>query len=242
MTPRLTARALLDVWERALDEPAVARPAVLAAAGTGAPLDDVLTWDIGRRDEALFALRLQLFGPSAEAVGHCPACGDRLDVPLDLSVIGPERVAADPVTAGPYRVHHRLPTTADLLTLLGEDDAEAARKALVQLLLVAVEDGSGQPVPFDGLADADQATVAAALAEAQDGIDVRLALRCGTCGHAWVTPLDIGAFLLRELEAWALGLLREVHALARAYGWSEHAILDLSARRRRAYLDLVGAP
>ena len=71
---------------------------------------------------------------------------------------------------------------------------------------------------------------------------MRLALRCDACGHEWVSPFDIGAFLLREVEAWAEGLLREVHALARAYGWSERAILDLSARRRRAYLDLVGAP
>lgn len=242
MTPRLTARALLDVWERALDEPAAVRPAVLASAASGVPLDDVLRWDIGRRDEALFALRVQLFGPSADAVGHCPACGERLDVALDLSEIGPEPVAADVVTAGPYRVRHRLPTTADLVALLGEDDAEAARKALVQRLLVAVEDGSGEPVPFDGLPTAERAVVATAIAEAQDGIDVRLALRCDTCGHAWVTPLDIGAFLFRELDAWAQGLLRDVHALARAYGWSERAILELGARRRCAYLDLVGAP
>ncbi|HEX2516118.1 MAG TPA: phage baseplate protein, partial [Chloroflexota bacterium] len=36
-------------------------------------------------------------------------------------------------------------------------------------------------------------------------------------------------------------LLREVHTLARAYGWREAEILALPGRRRQTYLDLVGA-
>ena len=35
--------------------------------------------------------------------------------------------------------------------------------------------------------------------------------------------------------------LAEVHALAAAYGWTEAEVLALSAARRRAYLELVGA-
>jgi hypothetical protein len=242
MTRPLTARALLDAWERSLDEPAVTRPAVLAAAGAGQPVADVMRWDIGQRDAALFDLRVQLFGPTADAVGRCPSCAARLDVRLDLAVIGPEPVDPAPVAVARHLVHHRLPTTADLMALLAEPDADAARKALVQRALVAVEDTAGKPVPYDGLTEREQAMVAGAIAAAQDGIDVRLALRCDACGHEWVTPFDIGAFLLAELDAWAAGLLREVHVLAETYGWSERDILDLRARRRRAYLDLIGAP
>jgi hypothetical protein len=36
-------------------------------------------------------------------------------------------------------------------------------------------------------------------------------------------------------------LLREIEALARAYGWSEREILDLSPQRRHTYLELVSA-
>ncbi len=36
-------------------------------------------------------------------------------------------------------------------------------------------------------------------------------------------------------------LLREVHTLARAYGWSEGAILELGSARRERYLELVRA-
>ena len=36
-------------------------------------------------------------------------------------------------------------------------------------------------------------------------------------------------------------LLYEVGTLARAYHWSEAEVLAMTARRREAYLDLVGA-
>lgn len=241
-TRRLTAGALLDVWERTLDEPAVVRPATLAAAATGRPVAEILGWDIGRRDAALIALRVHLFGPVADAVSDCPACGARLDVALDLAAIGPEPADPAPLEAGPFRVHHRLPTTADLAALAGEADDEAARRALVRAILVALEDRSGEPVPYEGLAPGDQAEVVAALGRGQDAIDVRLTLRCAACPHEWVAPFDIGTYLQAEIDAWAAGILREVHALATTYGWSEPAILGLSARRRRAYLDLAGAP
>ena len=44
-----------------------------------------------------------------------------------------------------------------------------------------------------------------------------------------------------ELATQAKRLLREVHFLARAYGWREADILAMSARRRQAYLEMVGA-
>jgi hypothetical protein len=43
------------------------------------------------------------------------------------------------------------------------------------------------------------------------------------------------------VEDWASRLLLEVHALASVYGWSERDVLNLSPRRRRLYLDMVGA-
>jgi hypothetical protein len=68
---------------------------------------------------------------------------------------------------------------------------------------------------------------------------VGLHLSCSACGGAWDRPLDIGQFLWDEISAEAHRLAREVHALARAYGWSEAEILGLSPRRRQLYLELV---
>ena len=52
-------------------------------------------------------------------------------------------------------------------------------------------------------------------------------------------PLDVAAFFWTELNAWAVRLLREIHALASAYGWREADILALSPKRRDLYLELI---
>jgi hypothetical protein len=71
--------------------------------------------------------------------------------------------------------------------------------------------------------------------------DIHLALNCPSCEHKWMAPFDIVAFLWREISAAARRLLREVHTLASAYGWTESEILALSPVRRRAYLEMIGA-
>ena len=66
-----------------------------------------------------------------------------------------------------------------------------------------------------------------------------LALACPACGHRWQSVFDIAAFLWREIDAWAQRTLRDVHALARGYGWHESDILALTATRRQIYLEMI---
>jgi hypothetical protein len=54
-----------------------------------------------------------------------------------------------------------------------------------------------------------------------------------------MADLDIGRFLWFEVRNAAQRLLREVHELAYAYGWSESAILAMSFHRRQNYLAMV---
>ena len=67
-----------------------------------------------------------------------------------------------------------------------------------------------------------------------------LAVSCASCAHAWRASFDIVAFFWSEIDAWAERVLRDVHRLAAAYGWSEREILGLSAWRRHRYLEMVG--
>jgi hypothetical protein len=69
--------------------------------------------------------------------------------------------------------------------------------------------------------------------------EVLLDLNCPACGHGWQALFDVVAFFWAELAAQAKRLLREVHTLARAYGWREADILGMSARRRQFYLEMV---
>jgi hypothetical protein len=79
------------------------------------------------------------------------------------------------------------------------------------------------------------------MAELDPQADVQLALQCPSCSHPWHDPFDIATFFWGEINAWAVRILREVHMLAAAYGWSETDILAMNARRRQVYLDMVCA-
>jgi hypothetical protein len=81
--------------------------------------------------------------------------------------------------------------------------------------------------------------VAAAMAAADPQADPCLGLTCPECGHGWTAPFDIASFLWDDIEECVARLLRQVHILAGAYGWTEAAILGLTARRRRWYVEAV---
>ena len=83
------------------------------------------------------------------------------------------------------------------------------------------------------------AAAAAAMAAADPQAAMTLDVDCPGCGAAVSTAWDVAPFFWAELHAWALRVLREVHTLAAAYGWTEATTLNLSAHRRRLYLQMV---
>jgi hypothetical protein len=218
----VTAEQLLRAWEATLDEPDARRGATLLAVCLDRPEADVARWDVGRRDDALFALRSHLFGSEANALIGCPKCDERLEVALDIDALQP----GPPVELGGIV---RLPNSDDLVAVA----STASEDEAVDVLVSRCTETSPT--------DIDRAAVRRLLASALDAVDVELELTCVACAATWRAPFDIGRFLLREVDAWARLTLRDVHTLAQAYGWSERTILGLSARRRRAYLDLVEA-
>ena len=117
----------------------------------------------------------------------------------------------------------RLPTSADLLAV----------KSAEQLLERCSLSGDGQ------LAEDFVAAVGEKMSDADPMADIHLALNCPNCEYNWEAAFDIVAFLWREISAAARRLLREVHTLASAYGWTESEILGMSPARRRAYLEMA---
>jgi hypothetical protein len=80
-----------------------------------------------------------------------------------------------------------------------------------------------------------------AIAEAGRGLDVDLAAACPECGAAGTVRFDVQSYLLGALLRERPRLLRELHALARAYRWSHDEIMGLPRSRRRALAGLVEA-
>ena len=239
----LTPERLLDVWERGQGYgPTVLALALLSAADPEAAWEDLGALPLGERDRRLLALREETLGRRLEAVASCPACGEPLDISLDArellsgAVTGlPERVSQDGL-----ELRFRPANSHDLLAAERCPGVEEARRLLAGRCLLEARRGD-QPVVAADLAEEDLDVLAAGLAEADPGAELLLDLSCPACGQAWEEPLDVASFFWAELDVQARRLLREVHVLARAYGWREADILTLSPRRRHFYLEMVSA-
>ena len=70
-------------------------------------------------------------------------------------------------------------------------------------------------------------------------VEIRFRMQCPACSHSWTALFDILSFFWAEIDAQARRLLDVVHLLARAYGWSEAEIRDLSTARKNYYLKLI---
>jgi hypothetical protein len=226
---------LLAAWERAHSRRPVERPLVLLAVAAGEGWEHLLRLPIGRRDALLLELRGRLFGPHCACVARCPACAEGLEFDLPLDALRAHGPPAAPLLVetdgGP--LPFRLPTSLDLAAAAGEPDPAQARRLLLGRCLEP-----GAP-PAAALPDALTERIAEAMAAADPQAFVALALRCPACGHVWEPAFRIASFLWAELERWARRTLREVHQLARAYGWSEGEILAMGLARRRCYLELI---
>lgn len=229
-----SARTLLAVWERGRSRHPIDRAVLLhALAEPHAEPDKLADEPLGRMNAALLRLRLATFGDRMRAYLDCPECGSRLEFELD----GATLLASRPDEPAPVVVDgltFRPPTSRDLAAILGETSGERAALRLLRLCAVDVDD----PLEEARLAPLLD-SVETALEQADPLADVTLELRCQACDHEWTAVFDIGGFLWEEIDAYAARLLDEVHVLARAYGWSEAAILSLSNSRRAAYLERV---
>lgn len=262
----VTAAALLEIWERGLDLSPGERGLLLLKVAHPEVLPETLaSWTVGERDSALLVLRERLFGPQIAALAECPQCAQSLEMDFPISAITVPPSNATPrqfalESDGCY-LSYRLPTAGDLAEL-GRTGGQASGRWLVRRCLERVDRrqaASGESatgfrkaemsakrdvVVVEELPDPVWETLEVAIADNVEQCDpqaeIKLALNCPSCGRRWQAPFDIVGFLWRELDGWAVRLLREIHILASAYGWSEPQILALSSQRRQHYLLLIG--
>lgn len=242
------AELLLKIWEENHAAHPIRRAlTLLDAAWPGIGTAAWAQASIGERDACLLGLYESLFGTRLRTVAACPACGVRLESSFDVDAIRSRTPALPAPRASlhlleqDYDIEYRLPSSDDLLQVAATatDRGGASAQLLQRCVIRACKDGVA--------ADAAQLPVelaqrlAAAMAQHDPDADVRVGLACPACRHAWQLGFDIVSYLWDELEDWAQRTLAEVHALARAYAWSEREILGLSPTRRQLYLDLVRA-
>ncbi|HET8660275.1 MAG TPA: hypothetical protein VFM55_14915 [Micromonosporaceae bacterium] len=242
----LAAAETLAVWERAHAAPPVLRPAtLLAAAGAFVPLavDAPETLPVGQRDALLLRLYAAMFSDRLDGLSRCPQCATAVELTASCAALlaaappGPGSWI-EPVRHAGHTVRWRLPDTRDLVAAGGCTDPAEGADVLLDRCVVEAGTEHG-PVAAGDLPPGVRAAVAQAMAAADPLAEVTFALDCPQCSAQWESPLDVGEFVWARLRARADQLVREVDALARAYGWPEAEILALSADRRAAYLRLV---
>ena len=251
----LSAAELLTVWDHMLGQSPTRQALVLlAAVYPDHSMEQLAQWSVGRRDVCLFALRERLFGTQLNGVTVCPQCQQRIELAFNVSDIRVEPMTTNPIvpvdevmtlTAEGYRVHFRLPNTLDLEAVETSPDLNQMQEQLLHRCLTSVvwegaERGDGEPTDkVTQLPTTLVEAIAERMAEADAQADTRLALTCPNCSHEWFGTFDIASYLIGEIHRWAKHVLRDIHSLARAYGWREADILAMTPRRRRAYLELL---
>ena len=238
------AATLLEVWERGLRQPLQHKVfGLLQTALPGFGPEALRRLTIGARDACLLDLRSRLFGPTFDIVSACPRCGERLEAALDASALRPPRADAAPInealSAAGYTLRIRVPAVEDLLALPEGCDETQARRFLIERCLLESTDADGAPAAVDDVPEDALRAAARRMADIDPQADIVLAFECPRCRAGFEHVFDIAGFLVKEVHAWAQRMLRDIHALARVYGWSEASILALSPVRRQIYLDIV---
>ena len=237
---RLSAEKILAVWEAGRSQHALDRSlTIIAAASPGASRAALADLSIGERDARLLQLRALVLGPRAEGFAECPRLrrAGRISTRYRATFAEGRASARPPGVPALHetetngnRISFRLPTSRDLAEAVAASDSSLALRALVERC-------AGQAdLPNETVEAVSRVMLAAdPTAEITLRLFVRLVTIVGNCFSI------LREFFWTEIAAQAQRLLREIDALARAYGWTEREILSLPAQRRQAYLELVAA-
>jgi hypothetical protein len=219
-------------------------------AGALEPVAIVRSLVAGDREAILLHLRRMSLGDGFSGVFRCarPACSEALELDLKASdlLLPPYPHAAEryscPVEheGDRFDVRFRLPTAGDQedAVEVARVDPEAAARRVLERCVESVA-CDGRPVDPAALAQPVIDQVTAAMEELDPQAIIEFELNCPACGSSFSAQFDAADFLLRELDQRVDRVLREVHALALYYHWSEAAILAMPRARRDRYLELI---
>lgn len=238
---------LVEAWDRGSGQSPLGRAlTMLACAFPERSRGDVAALSIPERDLELLRLRRLTFGDSVRGFIPCDSCGASLEFETQVSSLlsrletaqqpGSEARPDATWQVGSYRFSMRLANSADLAAAVAAPEPLAARRILLQRCISVSRVDSGEPEPEDA---ASERIALEKFEEIHQGAEIVLTLCCPSCRQNRKAELDVAQFLWAEIRVAAITLLRDVHELARVYGWAEAAILTMTGTRRKAYLEMA---
>ncbi|QTA89105.1 hypothetical protein [Desulfonema magnum] len=236
---------ILRVWELAQQQhPVDQAMIILQTAFPEKSWDDLALLSIGQRNDLLLLIRERTFGRKLHGVAKCDQCSQELEFIADVDELRDKSGTADRDKSDErlkfeaYEMKLRLINSFDLAAAANCSDVKSARRllaerAILELSCARTEISAGQ------LPDSVIAVISERIAESDPQANMKIEVECPECGSELLLPIDIAAYLWREIEAQAKRLLREVSILARYYGWREADILGMSAVRRHQYMEMA---
>jgi hypothetical protein len=247
----LNAEDMLVAWEslhqRSEQEAALV---LLALACPESSAEELAVLPLAERNALLLELRGTTLGRQMEGRAPCPECGTALEFELDACTLTTglrEQTSLDSKELSDFVM--RPANTRDLLACAEMTSEEGARLLLIKrtvLMKSAELDEARMTEAGDGT-DLEElpSTVSAALMERFEQLnaaaEIQVQLQCFACAARPRLDLDVAHYVVREIGWAARRLLREIHELASAYGWSEQSITQMSSARRAAYLEMLNA-
>jgi len=248
----LTQAGLLNLWETGRPMHPLDRGLLAVEATATESATAVADWPLGRRNRALAELHATVFGRRLRGWTECRACRERLEFDVDAMALADRNETENEQYITFHERGYRLPASRDLAALAGEFASESgsgsvanlAARRLVERCRLATEPGATKREASGtelALSEADIAEIGEQMAAADPLAEILLHFECAACNAPFEESLDLTSFVWAEIERKALRLLRDVHTLAAAYGWSEPEILALTPARRAAYIEMVQA-
>lgn len=208
---------------------------------------------VSDRDRLLAAVYADTFGDRVESEVPCAACDEASQIDFSLAALveqstsearaGFETLVSGPDAEGAYTLDDGLrfclPSSEDQRAVL-DLAPDRRRVALLQRCILEVEDEHARRTASD-VSRETLDRVEAAMAAVGPVLDLDLPVSCHACGATRVVRFDIQRFLLAAFAHERRYLVREIHYLACAYGWSLAEILELPREERRAFVRLVTA-
>jgi hypothetical protein len=228
----LSAADILRLWERASSRHPIDRALAIVAAADGGNSAATADLSLGERNRRLLGVHESTFGSTVDALASCVRCAE----PVELHLRASQLMAAAPGA----RSAEPAKSPGEVCKLTSRDLAAASRcSSAAEARRVLASRAIGHPANAPALSNAEMDGIARRLQELDPLAVLTFDVSCPACGAQWECELDAAEFLWLRVETEALRLLRDVHALASAYGWREAEILAMSPLRRRAYVELV---
>lgn len=237
---RLFPSELLQIWEHGPEYSLLSKSLLLLA--TACPPADynlVAQWSIGTRDGLLIQIREQVFGLRLINNAVCPNCSETVEWEMktrDLLLQSPQEWVEMPIFSleiSPLLIRYRLPNSVDFMSGVDRQSFQLVRDCIVSV------EKKGKPIAVESLSEELLQKLEAQMEKDDPNANLVFNLSCLSCQHQWKAVFDIISYLWKELGEWARQILQEVFILARAMGWSEAEILDMSTKRRQFYLEML---